>query len=162
MSLPNIRSAIAADSPSIANMIIEIQREEFGIPITLEDQPDLFDIDGYYHKGKGGFFVATVEDEIVGTIALIDIGNGEAALRKMFVKQAFRGKEHGIAAALLTHLLSHASVQGLKAIYLGTIEKFLAARRFYEKNGFHEIPPHNLPANFPRMAVDTNFYAFNL
>jgi predicted N-acetyltransferase YhbS len=41
---------------------------------------------------------------------------------------------------------------------LGTTAKFLAAHRFYEKNGFREIAQTELPASFPVMTVDTKFY----
>jgi hypothetical protein len=34
----------------------------------------------------------------------------------------------------------------------------VAAQRFYEKHGVGEIGPADLPAVFPRMAVDTKFY----
>ena len=45
---------------------------------------------------------------------------------------------------------------------LGTTDKFLAVHRFYEKNGFRAVPPEDLPPEFPRMAVDTRFYAITL
>jgi hypothetical protein len=32
----------------VVSVILPIQREEFGIPVTLEDQPDLLDIPGFY------------------------------------------------------------------------------------------------------------------
>jgi N-acetylglutamate synthase-like GNAT family acetyltransferase len=43
-------------------------------------------------------------------------------------------------------------------IFLGTTDKFLAAHRFYEKNGFVRIDKTDLPAAFPVMQVDTVFY----
>jgi hypothetical protein len=46
----------------------------------------------------------------------------------------------------------------VKEIYLGTTEKFLAAHRFYERNGFQQIAPSELPLKFPKMALDTRFY----
>jgi hypothetical protein len=47
---------------------------------------------------------------------------------------------------------------GVAEIYLGTTEKFLAAHRFYERNGFGLIESSELPPAFPVMAVDTRFY----
>lgn len=76
----------------------------------------------------------------------------------MFVASAFRGREHAVAARLLDALLAHAERRNIEAIYLGTTEKFLAAHRFYEKNGFVEIAMQDLPASFPVMGVDTKFY----
>lgn len=142
----------------VRDLILPIQRDEFGIPITYDEQPDLHDIEGFYRKGNGDFWVALAGDKIVGSVALLDIGGGRAALRKMFVKAAYRGSEHKTAKKLLARLVSHAEAAGMAEIYLGTTAKFLAAHRFYEKAGFSKIGEHELPERFPRMRVDTRFY----
>ena len=69
---------------------------------------------------------------------LRDIGNCQAALRKMFVKAAFRGKGLGVASSLLSALLAWCRLQGITSVFLGTTASFHAAHRFYEKNGFTE------------------------
>ena len=87
---------------AVAGLIIPIQQDEFGIAITYDEQPDLRNVDGFYRRGAGDFWVALTEDRaVVGTIALIDIGNGEGALRKMFVHADHRGGRPGIAKSLL-------------------------------------------------------------
>ncbi len=106
--------------------------------------------------------MAAAAGRIVGTIALKDFGGGEAALRKMFVAADYRGRERGVAARLLAELLDHAKAAGLRALYLGTTAHFLAALRFYERAGFTLIAAGDLPACFPRMAVDTRFYRLML
>ncbi|WP_431857323.1 GNAT family N-acetyltransferase [Azospirillum sp.] len=146
----------------IAALIVPIQREEFGIPITYDDQPDLKDIQGFYRRGAGEFWVARDGSTVIGSIALLDIGEAGGALRKMFVHRDWRGAAHGVAQCLLDALLAHARRKGLAAIHLGTTDKFLAAHRFYEKNGFVAVPAEALPPTFPRMAVDTRFYRLGL
>ena len=155
---PSIRPAQPTDADTIAELILPIQQREFGIPITLEGQPDLGNIRGFYQTGRGNFWVAEIEGRTVGTIGLLDIGDSEASLRKMFVAAPFRGKAHGIAQRLLEEVLDWATKKGIKRIYLGTTEKFLAAHRFYEKNGFLEIEKGELPRTFPVMSVDSKFY----
>jgi N-acetylglutamate synthase-like GNAT family acetyltransferase len=157
-----IRPFEPGDEQGIADVILPIQREEFGIAITAQDQPDLTDIAGFYQTDKGQFWVAVKDGRIVGTISLKEIGKDKAALRKMFVAADMRGREYGVAARLLEALVEHASANDLKTILLGTTEKFLAAHRFYEKNGFSEIAAEELPASFPRMAVDSKFYRLGL
>jgi len=157
MSIDIARYA-AGHRDGVRDLIVPIQREEFGIDITYADQPDLHDVDGFYRKGRGDFWVALAGDDVVGSIALIDIGGGQAALRKMFVRQDYRGGGHGVAGSLLETLLRHAEGAGLQEIYLGTTSKFLAAHRFYEKMGFDLIDEADLPASCPRMKVDTRFY----
>jgi N-acetylglutamate synthase-like GNAT family acetyltransferase len=144
---------------AIANLIISIQQQEFNIKITLADQPDLQDIDNFYRKGSGNFWCAlSPEGELIGTIALIDIGNNMGAIRKMFVKQDWRGKEKNVARALLNTLELWASQHSITALYLGTVEQLKAAQRFYEREGFNLVDIDALPVSFPRMAVDTIFY----
>jgi N-acetylglutamate synthase-like GNAT family acetyltransferase len=146
----------------LVDVILPIQQSEFGIPITLDSQPDLLDIPGFYQKGSGNFWVALHGKEIVGTISLLDIGNGQGALRKMFVKKTFRGSTKGVAYNLLRVLLEWCKRRNLREIYLGTTAKFLAAHRFYEKNGFSEIQRTDLPVSFPVMSVDTKFYKYSI
>lgn len=146
----------------IVDVILPIQQHEFNIPITLEEQPDLLDIPGVYQKGNGNFWVALAGSEVVGTISLIDLGGGAGALRKMFVKAPFRGKPHGVAGKLLDVLLDWCRKKGVKDVFLGTTDKFLAAHRFYEKNGFSGMEKMDLPSGFPVMAVDTKFYHYRV
>ncbi|MEG3616853.1 GNAT family N-acetyltransferase [Magnetovibrio sp. PR-2] len=153
---------IPAFSKGVRDLIVPIQQAEFGIDITYDDQPDLQDIPGFYQNGTGNFWVVVDGVEVVGTIALKDIGNGQAALRKMFVAESHRGRDKGVAAELLQTLLGHARMTRLQTIYLGTTPQFKAAHRFYEKHGFEQIAPETLPEAFPRMAVDTRFYRLTL
>ena len=68
----------------------------------------------------------------------------------------------GVAQALLDRVITHARAMGQHEILLGTTAKFLAAHRFYEKNGFDLVAAENLPVSFPRMVVDTRFYSMTL
>ena len=149
-----------AHARGVRELIVPIQRQEFGIDIAYEDQPDLVDIDGFYRPGNGEFWVAADDGRVVGTIALKDIGDGQGALRKMFVASELRGT--GTADRLLTTLLKHAQASGFREVLLGTTAQFPAAHRFYEKNGFNLIDESDLPDTFPRMAVDTRFYRMAL
>jgi N-acetylglutamate synthase-like GNAT family acetyltransferase len=144
----------------VIDLIVPIQQEEFNIPITVADQPDLQQIAAFYQKDNGNFWVAVTDNEVIGTIALLDIGHHQGALRKMFVHRNYRGKEHGTGQLLLNTLLTWAQQKGYTEIFLGTTEKFLAAHRFYEKNNFKEVEVADLPESFPRMAVDVKFYKY--
>lgn len=150
------------DQQGVIDVIVPIQREEFEIAITAEDQPDLKAIPAFYQNGLGDFWVAKSGEDVIGTIGLKDIGSGQAALRKMFVAAPWRGREFGVAARLLERLIEEARSRGVKDIYLGTTDKFLAAHRFYEKHGFTEVAKETLPVTFPVMAVDSKFYRLTL
>ncbi|WP_106531195.1 GNAT family N-acetyltransferase [Chitinophaga niastensis] len=146
----------------IIDIILPIQQIEFNVPITLEDQPDLLDIEANYHQTGGGFWGASVDDELVGTIALIATGHQAGAIRKMFVKKAFRGKELGLAQQLLETLIAYCKSVQITDLYLGTVTKLQAAMRFYERNNFKEIKKADLPSYFPVMNADNIFYHLHL
>jgi N-acetylglutamate synthase-like GNAT family acetyltransferase len=143
---------------AVINLILEIQNNEFGVAVNIEQQPDLQRIPEFYQVNKGNFWVARVDETVVGTIGLLDIGNGLSALRKMFVNAAHRGSELGIGQKLLDTVLHWAISHQFDEILLGTTAKFIAAHRFYEKNGFVQVEKTSLPREFPVMTVDTRFY----
>lgn len=78
----------------------------------------------------------------------------------MFVRAQSRGT--GLAAALLGALFDWCRGAGIGEIFLGTTDRFLAAHRFYEKNGFARIEKGSLPPAFPLMVVDSVFYTLRL
>jgi GNAT superfamily N-acetyltransferase len=146
----------------IIDLILPIQQDEFQVAVTLEDQPDLLDIETSYLSGGGNFWGAFDGDYLIGTIALLKAGERMAALRKMFVRQAYRGKTTGVAGALLKTLEEYCCEAGITDLYLGTVPQLKAARRFYERNGFAQVSVEDLPARFPRMAPDKIFYFADL
>jgi N-acetylglutamate synthase-like GNAT family acetyltransferase len=96
----SLRPYEKSDEKQVKELILQIQREEFGVPVTLEDQPDLNEITDFYQSGNGNFWVA-VDQEVVGTIALRAMNDHQFALRKMFVHRDYRGKSYGVAQKLL-------------------------------------------------------------
>lgn len=153
-----VRAYSRGDAAAVVDLVLSIQRDEFGMAITSDDQPDLIDVPGFYFRGAGHFWVAVESGRVIGTVGLLDIGNGRGALRKMFVARAWRGREPGVASRLLECLVDWAKAHGLSEIYLGTTEWFDAARRFYGRNGFVETSRDELPDAFPVMTVDSRFY----
>ncbi|MGG0514542.1 GNAT family N-acetyltransferase [Bacillus pseudomycoides] len=146
----------------VVDLIIRIQQKEYNVPITKEEQPDLQEIEQFYQRDNGSFWVAIHDGKVVGTVALLDIGNQQVALRKMFVKKEFRGKVWNTASMLLQTAISWAKERELEGIYLGTTVQFLAAHRSYEKNGFQSIRMEELPGSFPVLQVDKKFYRYGL
>jgi len=158
IDIPQIEPVGNLYSQQIVDLIIPIQQIEFGVPITLEDQPDLMDIESNYHATGGNFWAAFQDGKVVGTIALISIGDENGVIRKMFVSKDFRGKEFGIAQNLLNGLITYSKARGITDLYLGTVDILKAAIRFYERNGFVALEKQDLPSTFPIMSADNVFY----
>lgn len=142
---------------AVIDLILTIQQMEFNVAITLEDQPDLLEISAFYHQRGGCFWGAFIDGELIGTIALVKYDDEAGAIRKMFVKKEYRGKELHIAQQLLETLIAYSKENGLLHLYLGTVSILEAALRFYEKNNFLRIEKEALPKTFPLMSADNVF-----
>jgi N-acetylglutamate synthase-like GNAT family acetyltransferase len=107
-------------------------------------------------------WVAMHNNEVVGTVGISDIGNGNAALKSMMVQQEYRGTTTGISARLLDTAIRHAKSFGAGYLFLGTMMQFEAARAFYQKNGFLQINMDELPAGFAVNPVDDVFFRLQI
>lgn len=159
---PIVKEYSYKNQAQVVDLILQIQQQEYNISITKDDQPDLFTIEEYYQTGNGNFWVAIYDKDVVGTISLLDIGNNQLALRKMFVNKEYRGATYKTASLLLDAAMKWAKEFTIKAVFLGTTPQFVAAHRFYEKNGFIRIGLDDLPENFPVLQVDKKFYKYVL
>lgn len=141
----------------IIEFILNIQRNEFGINITREEQSDLEDIPLHYLRPGGQFWIAINDvDEVIGTIGLVKLSGSNSALKKMFVNQNYRNLKLG--RKLLNKVIEASKDTHITDIYLGTIDKFISAQHFYSNNGFDEIKKSELPSDFPKLDVDNRFY----
>jgi len=55
-------------------------------------------------------------------------------------------------------VIKHAAQQGCRTMLLGTMTQFVAAQKFYLKNGFESISKDELPEDFHPNPVDSLFY----
>ncbi len=155
----HIQPFTPAYAEAVPAMILHIQQNEFRVPVTLADQPDLLQIPTFYQRDRGQFWVALAPDgSLVGTIALIDSGDNAGAIRKMFVRADYRGRAHSTAQLLYDTLEQWAIERGFTSVWLGTFHQLQAAMRFYERNGFFPLEKKDLPVSFPIMPVDDRFF----
>ena len=108
---------------------------EFAFTVDEEFDPDLDDPAAYY----AALWIATRGNgEVVGSIALRDLGDDGLELKRMYLRTDCRGR--GIGRRLLTSALEWARATGVHTIKLDTTEEMRAARRLYEAHGFVRVP----------------------
>ena len=107
---------------------------EFGFTADPELDPDLADPAAHYRS----LWVAVANGDVVGSIALRDLGNHELELKRMYLRTECRGR--GTGRRLLATALDWARANGAKTIKLDTTEAMEAARALYEANGFVRVP----------------------
>ncbi len=83
-----------------------------------------------------GFWVAKIEDKIIGTIAISEGEDGSVELKRLYTDPEARGI--GTAKALLDTIIDFVKENNFKKICLETYERFGRAVNFYNKNGFIE------------------------
>lgn len=104
--------------------------DQKSVPI---DDKDLNNIEEIY-SGKGRFWVALSNKNVVGTVAIRDMGNQTAKLNRMFVLIEYHGS--GVGQKLFDHAINFAKKQGFTKMILNTHELMHRAHGFYEKNKF--------------------------
>ncbi|MCC8014290.1 MAG: GNAT family N-acetyltransferase [Eubacterium sp.] len=142
----------------IIDLILHIQNEEAGIALSIEEQPDLLDIPLFYEKNGGGFWIAVENNEVIGTFAFMNYGNGNAVLKKFFVRADWRNKKIGLA--LYETVISYLKENNYKQALLDTPAVAKTSHRFYEKAGFKRITNEQIP--FQYEYPDRNSYLYLL
>ena len=153
-------------APDYQNQVIDlierIQEGEFNLPIEEGQRQELHSISSSFQKDRGNYWLALLDGKVIGTIAVIDIGHKAFELRDVFLAKEHRGLRTGFAKRLLDTVLEWSKAHGVHTIYLGTTLAFLAAHRFYEKNGFREIGRNEMPSYCKPMDCDEKFYQLDL
>ena len=121
----------------IIDLISKALRDQKVIPDDTEsiDDEDLRNIPQIY-SGRSQFWVAIEDSKVIGTIAVRDMGESIAKLKRMFVSSEYHGT--GIGQSLLSQALTFARQKGFKEVTLNTHPLMKRAHNFYEKNGFQK------------------------
>ncbi|WP_246067723.1 GNAT family N-acetyltransferase [Changchengzhania lutea] len=103
------------------------------------DEKVLSDPETYIIKRGGHIFFATLENKVVGTVALMPMNNLDAfELTKMAVSPRHRGFK--IGQKLMQHCLDFAKTNDIPKLIIYSNTKLENAIYIYKKYGFFEIP----------------------
>ena len=87
---------------------------------------------------QGRVLVATLGDEIVGCLQLLDPDTeGEIELAILAVAEEHQGR--GIGTALVQRAIAEAREQGLRTMRVGTSSADISNLRFYQRRGFRML-----------------------
>jgi len=133
-----LRSIQAPDNPVLAQ-IVRNTLSEFGAnhPGTVYYDPTTDSLYELFQTGGAGYFVACINDKIVGGAGIYPT-NGLPAetceLVKMYLVPEARGV--GLGRTLIEKSLSFAKEKGYTQVYLETMPELKQALKVYEKFGF--------------------------
>lgn len=156
----DIRPFERRDAAAVIDLVLGIQNDEFHLGLSICDQRDLEDIEVYYLKGGGTFFVAEEPaGRIVGSIGLLRLRDDLGVMKKFFVAAGHRGREHGVARALYDRFIAFAQREGIRQIVLDTPSAATRSHGFYRSVGFVQIERSELPMRYDFPERDTLFFA---
>ena len=116
--------------------------ESLGFSLCFQSfDKELAELPGDYAPPRGRLLLATCAGELAGCVALHDLGENVAEMKRLYVRPQYRGKRIGFA--LVQRLLAEASEIGYHSIRLDTVEPVMKdAVKMYRRLGFREISPY--------------------
>lgn len=106
--------------------------------VEKHDREILDDPMKYVVEPGGQIFMAIVDGEAAGTVAMIPAGIGVFELTKMAVSPKFQGQ--GIANYLMQACIDFAAQRKAESVFLESHRKLQPALALYRKFGFVEVP----------------------
>ncbi len=116
--------------------------EVFGEYLKIQHyEEELENLNIKYAPEFGRLYIAKKENEILGCIALKKIDDSCCEMKRLYVREEYRGNH--IAQALILKIIDDARVIGYKKMLLDTLEFLHGAIKLYEKFGFARISRYN-------------------
>lgn len=105
----------------------------------LEDE--LNDVEKKYGFPSGRMYVALVDDEIAGCVALTRTDDHYCEIKRLYVRPKYRGQH--VSRILCDKIIADAKFIGYKYMRLDTFPFMQNAIRLYERYGFDYIQRYN-------------------
>jgi putative acetyltransferase len=135
---------IAIDAAAPLEEIRTLLREypdSVPVPLEIADfEQWLAGLPGPYAPPRGALLVARANGASAGCVALRPLDDESAEIKRLYVRDAFRGA--GVGRALVAELIALAGRAGYTRLRLDTHSTMIPAQNLYRSFGFAEIPPY--------------------
>ena len=130
-----------AKSKASLRMVSELFREyadslSFGLDFQ-DFKAELAHIDAHYAPPRGRLYIALMEDQPAGCVALRYFEAGVCEMKRLYVRPAFRGR--AVGRQLAETIIEAAREIGYDYMRLDTVPAMQAANRLYAELGFRAI-----------------------
>jgi len=107
---------------------------------------------GDYAPPGGRLVIAQVDGSVAGCGAIRCFSDDACEMKRVFVRDAFRGE--GIGRAIATSLVATATAAGYRRMWLDTTTYLTAAIALYESLGFRRCSPYyEIPAGLRSITI---------
>ena len=104
-------------------------------------EKEVAELPGKYAPPSGRLYLAYLDDQLAGCIAMRKFDDGICEMKRLFVRDGFRGERIGVQ--LIERLIDDARSEGYERMRLDTFPpKMGKAVGLYESHGFRAIPPY--------------------
>ena len=134
--------ATSLDQIAKARQLFREYSAWLGIDLCFQNfEKELAELPGDYVPPNGRLLLAYDNGELVGCVALRKIGDGSCEMKRLFVRDRFRGK--GIGRLLIETIIRNAKEIGYERMLLDTLPpRMNDAIALYRSIGFNEIAPY--------------------
>jgi len=111
------------------------------VDLSFQDfEKELETLPGKYAPPEGVIILAAVDGSPAGCVALRKIDNDTCEMKRLFVRDIYRGS--GTGRELVKRIISESVSCGYKKMLLDTLESMKSARKLYEDAGFKVRDPY--------------------
>jgi putative acetyltransferase len=103
-------------------------------------ETELANLPGHFAPPRGRLLIAKIGPQVVGCVALHDLGDGNCEMKRMFVDSAHHGE--GIGQALGARIIKEARLIGYRLMRLDTGPLQKEALGLYTRFGFRKVEPY--------------------
>jgi putative acetyltransferase len=136
---------IQAEKPQQLEAARDLFREYeawFGMKLCFQNfDEEVANLPGKYAAPEGRLYLAYIDENLAGCIALRKLEDGVCEMKRLYVKENARGQRLGIM--LIEKIIEEARKIGYERMRLDTFPPRMAkAVSLYESYGFREIAPY--------------------
>jgi GNAT superfamily N-acetyltransferase len=141
LNMISIDQAESAEQLETARQLFREYEAWLGLDLCFQGfEEELRTLPGRYAKPDGRLFIASIDGEPAGCIAMRKLEEGICEMKRLYLRPEARGK--GLGNTLIEKLIDEARLADYRKMRLDThLPKMGKAVSIYESHGFYVIPP---------------------
>ncbi len=141
MSEPRIEHANGATAVEAARALFLEYASELGIDLSFQGfDSEVAELPGEYAPPAGRLLVAFDHEEAAGCVALRPRSEGACEMKRLYVRDAYRGT--GLGRRLAEAIVDEARAAGYERMLLDTLPSMERALALYLSLGFRDAEPY--------------------
>jgi ribosomal protein S18 acetylase RimI-like enzyme len=115
--------------------------DSLGVALSFQDfEREYAELPGEYVPPRGELLLARWDGAVAGCVALRPLESGICEMKRLYLRDAYRGR--GIGRALADAIVSVARARRYASMRLDSLPSMESAIGLYRAMGFREIPPY--------------------